>query len=996
MFCLLLSIYTVLAAIRLLESTTTYDHSDVLDFKDPCTDAVAHMGDIALDEEDVIALGLEIRKNKSTNSDNAGLRLSRKQKRKIRELYRKQRLVQRQRRKVAKRRNSQSRGSAKLRTRAATSKKDRIWPGGVIPYIIEGNFTGAQKRMFLQAMRHWENSTCVTFVEREKKHGNNYILFTYRSCGCCSFVGRKVDGPQAISIGKNCDKFGVVVHELGHVVGFWHEHTRPDRDDFVSINHQHIEEGQKYNFEKLKVTEVNSLNESYDYASIMHYARNTFSRGQFLDTITPRNLSRLVRPQIGQRKHLSEGDIRQTSKLYRCKRCGSTLLALEGGFESPNSRNQDCEWRISITAGFSILLNITRIRIVGNCEQNFVEVRKGHDTESPLIQRLCATDTHYFVNVQHNRLVVRYQSTMPSNFISAQYKWYCGGHLELDEGYLYSPNYPDDYPLGAECLWSITMTENFQVGIRFDFFDMERHENCNYDYVEIGDGPVIIGKFCGWILSEPVASPSNTMWVRFRSDTSVVKGGFSAKFFKEINECASPDNGGCAHGCNNTIGGYECLCDFGFELSADGKNCEKACGGLILNQSHGNVSTPLWPANYPANKRCIWSIKAPEYYMITLKFVFFELEGNDVCKYDFVQVTSGNENLGKFCGNHSPPTISSPSNEMNVVFNSDNTVFMSGFVAQWFLDKNECQDDNGGCAHICTNTLGSYNCSCRADYTLHHNMRECKEATCSKVITTLMGTILSPKYPLKYPSKKDCTWSLEIPNGHRIKLIFNVFDLEFHDNCDYDWLRIIDGDVNTGHSLDGDVTSGHSLGTFCNDETKEVAPLTTSTNRVFLMFHTDPSVEKKGFKIDHTTVCGATLKAEVGVSNQITSHATFGDQPYDVEQDCAWHLITQDPLVGVNITWQQFELEWEKKCTYDSVRILDGGRHGEAHGPYCRDDEQFADTFLSKSDVVDVIFSSDGTIQKKGFKLTYQGYWLSSKKASRMANPKKGKLAMGD
>lgn len=34
---------------------------------------------------------------------------------------------------------------------------------------------------------------------------------------CCSFVGKRGNGGQAISIGKNCDKFGIVVHELGHV-----------------------------------------------------------------------------------------------------------------------------------------------------------------------------------------------------------------------------------------------------------------------------------------------------------------------------------------------------------------------------------------------------------------------------------------------------------------------------------------------------------------------------------------------------------------------------------------------------------------------------------------------------------------------------------------------------------------------------------------------------------------------------------------------------------
>jgi len=67
-----------------------------------------------------------------------------------------------------------------------------------------------------------------------------HIIFFPLFFRCCSFVGKRGNGPQAISIGKNCDKFGIVVHELGHVVGFWHEHTRPDRDNHVQIVRDHI------------------------------------------------------------------------------------------------------------------------------------------------------------------------------------------------------------------------------------------------------------------------------------------------------------------------------------------------------------------------------------------------------------------------------------------------------------------------------------------------------------------------------------------------------------------------------------------------------------------------------------------------------------------------------------------------------------------------------------------------------------------------------------
>ena len=58
----------------------------------------------------------------------------------------------------------------------------------------------------------------------------------------------------------------------------------------------------KYAYNKLR------KGEEYDFGSIMHYSRNTFSRGPFLDTILPKPDKRTkVRPQIGQRSRLSQG-----------------------------------------------------------------------------------------------------------------------------------------------------------------------------------------------------------------------------------------------------------------------------------------------------------------------------------------------------------------------------------------------------------------------------------------------------------------------------------------------------------------------------------------------------------------------------------------------------------------------------------------------------------------------------------------------------------------
>lgn len=45
------------------------------------------------------------------------------------------------------------------------------------------------------------------------------------------------------------------------------------------------------------------------------------------------------------------------------------------------------------------------------------------------------------------------------------------------------------------------------------------------------------------------------------------------------------------------------------------------------------------------------------------------------------------------------------------------------------IDIDECADFNGDCEHNCTNTNGSYHCTCNKDYTLDKDGYNCTEHT---------------------------------------------------------------------------------------------------------------------------------------------------------------------------------------------------------------------------------------------------------------------------
>ncbi|XP_012686985.2 meprin A subunit beta [Clupea harengus] len=194
------------------------------------------------------------------------------------------------------------------------------WPMPV-PYVLEDSLEINAKGVILKAFEQYRLKTCIDFKPWTDE--KNYIG-VFKGSGCFSSVGNRREGKQRLSIGSNCDRLGTVEHEFLHALGFWHEQSRSDRDDYVNIVWNEITPGKEHNFNKYDDTVSSTLGVPYDYGSVMHYSKTSFNMGELPTIVT--NIPAFL-DVIGQRMGFSDSDLLKLNRLYNCS-SSSTFLDL--------------------------------------------------------------------------------------------------------------------------------------------------------------------------------------------------------------------------------------------------------------------------------------------------------------------------------------------------------------------------------------------------------------------------------------------------------------------------------------------------------------------------------------------------------------------------------------------------------------------------------------------------------------------------------------------
>lgn len=241
---------------------------------------------------------------------------------------------------------------------------------------------------------------------------------------------------------------------MGHAIGFWHEQSRDDRDQYININEDHLLRGTKGNFERR--TDTETLDIPYDFGSVMHYGPQAFTNDYKYITVETKDHK--YQHTIGQRIGLSYTDVKLANKMYCSDACTNSITCYNGGYQNPknclmckcppglsgdckflepsttgcggelfavgswqtlsNSVVGRCVWRINAPENQKVNFEVisTSYSCDSSCSENYLEIKHNGNWQQTGFRQCCRAMPGTIISTTNQIIIISQSKNSPANF----------------------------------------------------------------------------------------------------------------------------------------------------------------------------------------------------------------------------------------------------------------------------------------------------------------------------------------------------------------------------------------------------------------------------------------------------------------------------------------------------------------------------------------------------------------------------------------------------
>lgn len=205
----------------------------------------------------------------------------------------------------------------------------QIWPNKIVYFKFDNSLYNDEVMLnnVFKGLEEWAHKTRLRMkvVPMDWVDDHAITIKKQENRGCSCTLGY---GEGSMNLGPSCDVQSVI-HEMGHAVGFVHEHQRPKRNDYLTVaserDFKRLSQESGISKSKLKnnvnIVAVHNDDAAYDYESVMHYGSWSRNNVQLMEAMHDLNIPFFRHKLTGAlierpTKGLTEIDIQKVNEAY--------------------------------------------------------------------------------------------------------------------------------------------------------------------------------------------------------------------------------------------------------------------------------------------------------------------------------------------------------------------------------------------------------------------------------------------------------------------------------------------------------------------------------------------------------------------------------------------------------------------------------------------------------------------------------------------------------